>query len=154
MKKTQALEKVHTKALNHFSVNEFFDVLGELIKEYNIMPGNIYNMDEKGIQLGIGARVTAMVDRDQTTVYSVEDGNRELVTVIEAVCADGSALHPSVIFQGQRRNSEWGCNNPSNARYCFLYLTDDENSSHIWSQHFYLSEQLDRSGIRLSIDSE
>jgi hypothetical protein len=74
-------------------------------------------MDEKGIQLGIGAKITAMIDRDQKVVYSIEDGNRELVTVIECICADGSILHPSVIFQGLRQNSEWGRNNPCNARF-------------------------------------
>jgi hypothetical protein len=125
MKKTQGLEKARAKALNQFAVDEFFDTLKGLIDEYKILPGNIYNMDEKGIQLGIGAKVTAMIDRDQTTVYSIEDGNRELVTVIEAVCADGSILHPSVIFQGQRRNSEWGRNNPSNARYQFISFICD-----------------------------
>jgi hypothetical protein len=34
-------------------------------------------MDEKGIQLGIGARITAMIDQDQKAVYSIEDRNRE-----------------------------------------------------------------------------
>ena len=119
MKKTTGLEKARAKALNQFAVDEFFDMLIKLIQEYNITPGNIYNMDEKGIQLGIGARITAMIDRDQKAVYSIEDGNRELVTVIECICADGSTIHPSVIFQGQRRNSEWGRNNPCNARYHF-----------------------------------
>lgn len=94
--------------MNQSAVGEFFDMLTEVIEEYKILPGNLYNMDEKGIQLGIGARITAMIDRDQKTVYSIEDGNRELITVIETICADGSVLHPSVIFQGQRRNSEWG----------------------------------------------
>jgi hypothetical protein len=116
MKKATGLEKARAKALNQFAVDEFFDMLTDVIQEYNITPGNIYNMDEKGIQLGIGARITAMIDRDQKAVYSIEDGNRELVTVIECICADGSAIHPSVIFQGQRRNSEWGRNNPCNAR--------------------------------------
>jgi len=117
MKKTTGLEKARAKALNQFAVDGFFDMLTDVIEEYNILPGNIYNMDEKGIQLGIGARITAMIDSDQKVAYSIEDGNRELVTVIEAICADGSVLHPSVIFQGQRRNSEWGRNNPCNARF-------------------------------------
>jgi helix-turn-helix, Psq domain len=117
MKKTTRLEKARAKALNQFAVNEFFDMLTEVIKEYNILPKNLYNMDEKGIQLGIGARITAMIDRDQKMVYSIEDENRELVTVIETIYADGSVLHPSVIFQGQRWNSEWGWNNPCNARF-------------------------------------
>jgi hypothetical protein len=116
MKKTVGLEKARAKALNQHAVNGFFDMLTDVVGEFNILPENLYNMDEKGIQLGIGARITAMIDRDQKTVYSIEDGNRELVTVIEAICADGSILHPSVIFQGVRRNSEWGRNNPCNAR--------------------------------------
>jgi hypothetical protein len=117
MKMTTGLEKARAKALNQFAINEFFDMLTNVMEEFNILPENIYNMDEKGIQLGIGAKITAMIDRNQQTAYSIEDGNRELVTVIETICADGSVLHPSVIFQGQRRNSEWGRNNPCNARY-------------------------------------
>ena len=54
-----------TKALNQFVVNEFFDMLTEVIEEYNILPGNLYNMDKKCIQLGIGARITAMIDQDK-----------------------------------------------------------------------------------------
>ena len=117
MKKTTGLEKARMKALNQFAVDEFFSMLADVMKEFHILPGNIYNMDEKGIQLGIGARVSAMIDRDQQSVYSIEDGNRELVTVIETICADGSVLHPSVIFQAQRRNAAWGRNNPCNARF-------------------------------------
>lgn len=92
----------------------------EVIKEYNILPENLYNMDEMGLQLGIGAKTTAMIDRDQKIAYSLEDGNRELVTVIETICADGSIFHSSVIFQGVRWNSEWGRDNPCNARFMLL----------------------------------
>jgi hypothetical protein len=117
IKKTQGLETARAKALNQFTVDDFFNMLNELIKEYNIVPENLYNMDKKGVQLGIGAKVAVMVDSDQKTAYSIEDGNRELVTVIEAICADGSTVHPAIIFQAKRRNAEWGRNNPSNARY-------------------------------------
>jgi len=65
MKKTIGLEKAHVKALNQFAVNEFFNMLTNIIEEYEITPKNIYNMDKKGIQLGIGARITIMIDRDQ-----------------------------------------------------------------------------------------
>jgi hypothetical protein len=102
VKMTVALEKACAKALNKSAVKGFYDMLENIIETYNILPGNIYNMDEKGIQLGIGARVAALVDHDQKLVYSIEDGNRELVTVIEAVGADGSTIHPSMIFQGVR----------------------------------------------------
>ena len=116
VKWTSMLERCRAASLNPALVNEFYDLLEDTIAKYNIPPENIYNMDEKGIQLGIGQKVKAFVDRDQKDVYSIEDGNRELVTVIEMVSADGSCLQPSVIFQGKCRDLEWGRNNPCNAR--------------------------------------
>jgi hypothetical protein len=123
VKWSSTLEKCRAASLNPTLVNEFYNILEDTIKGYNIPVENIYNMDEKGIQLGIGQKVKAFVDRDQTDVYSVEDGNRELVTIIETVCADGSSLHPSVIYQGKRRDLEWGRNNPCNAR-CMIFILD------------------------------
>jgi hypothetical protein len=116
VKWSSTLEKCRAASLNPTLVNEFYNLLEETINTYNIPAENIYNMDEKGIQLGIGQKVKAFVDRDQKDVYSIQDGNRELVTVIETVSADGSCLQPSVIFQGKRRDLEWGRNNPCNAR--------------------------------------
>jgi hypothetical protein len=77
---------------------------------------NKYNTDEKGVQPGVSQRVKAFADRDQKDVYSLEDGNRELITIIETVCADGTALRPTVIFQGKKGDLQWGENNPCNAR--------------------------------------
>lgn len=73
-------------------------------------------MDEKGIQLGVGGKTHALVDRDQKVVQNIESGNRELVTIIECVCADGTAIHPSIVFQGLRRDMRWGDDNPCDAR--------------------------------------
>jgi hypothetical protein len=116
VKWTSTLEKCRATNVNPTLVGEFYDILEEVIHKYNIPPENLYNMDEKGIQLGIGSKVAAFVDRDQRNLYSVEDGNRELVTIIETVSADGFALKPSVIYEGVRRDLEWGRNNPCGAR--------------------------------------
>lgn len=58
-------------------------------------------MDEKGIQMGIGKHVAAIVDHNQKDTYQVESGNQQLITIIETVSADGEVLHPSVIYQGK-----------------------------------------------------
>lgn len=116
MKWTSNLEKCRAQALNPTAVSEFYDILEELVDEYKITEENIYNMDEKGIQLGMGKRVRAFVDRDQKSVTQVEDGDRELVTMIECVCADGTAIRPGAVFKGARRNLEWGRENPCDAR--------------------------------------
>jgi helix-turn-helix, Psq domain len=124
VKVTSGLEKCHVKALNKTAVEGYFDILEEVVHEYHIKPENQWNMDEKGVQLGIRAKVAAIIDHDQATVYSVEDGNHELVTIIEAVCADGKALSPLVIFQGTQCNPEWGQpeNNLDLARYVMVMV--------------------------------
>ncbi|KIJ66195.1 hypothetical protein HYDPIDRAFT_46350, partial [Hydnomerulius pinastri MD-312] len=116
---TTSLEACHAQQLNPTLVKEFFKLLSSVIKDYNILPENIYNMDEKGVQLGVGKRTYVLVDRDQKTVHQIEEGSRELVTIIECVCADGTALAPAVIYKAKRRNLEWGRDNPSNAYISF-----------------------------------
>ena len=117
---TSGLEKCRAGALNPATVVDFYEMLGDIMKEYNIPEENIYNMDEKGVQLGVGGRVLALVDQDQKSVKHVEDGNRELVTIIECVAADGSSIWLSVVFKGVRWNLEWGQGNPCDARYEIL----------------------------------
>ena len=61
-------------------------------------------MDKKGDQLGIGGHVHALVDQDQKLVNQVEDGDCELVTIIECVCADGTAVLPSSRVHAETSN--------------------------------------------------
>jgi hypothetical protein len=63
VKVTSNLEKCCAKALNKTAVEGYFDILEEVVHEYHIKPENEWNMDEKGVQLGIGAKVAAIIDR-------------------------------------------------------------------------------------------
>jgi hypothetical protein len=71
-KKTAPLEKARAKALNKTAVQEFYQVFGELIEKYGLTPGDIYNMDKKGFQLGIGQKAPVVVDRNHKTAYVLE----------------------------------------------------------------------------------
>jgi len=113
---TAQLERCRAIALNETVVTHHFNLLEEVVNKYEIKPQNMYNMDEKGVQLGVARREAVLVDRDQKDVYAIQNGNRELITIIECICADGIALRPTVIFQGQRRDHRWGQNNPAKAR--------------------------------------
>jgi len=53
-----SLEKCQAKALNQTAVDGFYDVLEAVVEEFHIKQENMWNMDEKGVQLGIGAKVT------------------------------------------------------------------------------------------------
>jgi hypothetical protein len=111
------LEAPRAQALNPTNTLAFFAMLRDLIETYNIPWHLIYNMDEKGVMFGKGKTKTyVLVDRNIKSVSNIEDGNRENVTIIECVCADGSALHPSVIFKGKKRDHEWSRINPCRAR--------------------------------------
>ncbi|KAG8978572.1 hypothetical protein FRB93_010964 [Tulasnella sp. JGI-2019a] len=89
------------KALNRSNIGGFFDLLEGIQAQYNIPPENIFNMDEKGVQLGIGnGHQRVLIDRDQKDVNALTNGNKEMVTVLETVCADGSAdIPPYYIYQ-------------------------------------------------------
>lgn len=80
-------------------------------------------MDEKGVQMGIGKKVRALVDRTQKSVYSKDDGNKELTTLIECVCTDGTFIAPLAIFKGKQINAAWGKNNHIKAGYVNLRFT-------------------------------
>ncbi|KAF5378694.1 hypothetical protein D9757_010747 [Collybiopsis confluens] len=114
---SSSLEECRARALNPKAVDIFFNLLEEIVHEKDIPPKNIYNADEKGIQLGVGEQTKVLVDCNQKSVQSVEHGNRELVTVMETVCTNGTVLPPSVIFRGKRQDLEWGRVNPSQARF-------------------------------------
>jgi Tc5 transposase DNA-binding domain len=118
---TQSLEACRAKQLNPMVVDEYFKELSSIITEFNIHCDNIYNMDEKGVQLGVGKRIAAIADRSLATVNKVEEGNREMVTIIKTTCADGTSLKPSAIFQGTKMNLEWSRNNPGKFRYTSLF---------------------------------
>ncbi|KAJ3740688.1 hypothetical protein EV360DRAFT_16766, partial [Lentinula raphanica] len=62
------LEEARARSLTPAAVNGFYDLLQETVTEFNIPPENIYNMDEKGIQMGVGDRTAVLVDRNQKTV--------------------------------------------------------------------------------------
>ncbi|KAJ7216085.1 hypothetical protein GGX14DRAFT_310797, partial [Mycena pura] len=62
------LEACRAQSLTRPVVHDYFTLLAETIERYDIKPKNIWNMDEKGIQLGIADKTRVLVDRDQKVV--------------------------------------------------------------------------------------
>ena len=79
----------------------YFQLLHLKIEEREVLPENTYNMDEKGFMIGVLGRSKRVFDkvlyRERRFKQPTHDGNREWVTVVAAICADGSTLPPSVI---------------------------------------------------------
>ena len=108
--RTSALDPKRAKSFNYPVVKDYFEKLGEVIREYDIPIENIYNMDEKGCQLGGGrkqGRRKYLFGKNSRLRYWTKDANLELVTIVECVCADGAALKPYIIFKGKRIQKDW-----------------------------------------------
>jgi hypothetical protein len=79
--------------------------LKQAITKYDLEPSDIYNWDEKGFLIGRTNRVKRIMTRKEYNsdrVYNVkQDSNREFVSLLACVCADGTAVPPALIYQGK-----------------------------------------------------
>lgn len=99
-------------------LKQAFDVLGSMIKTFQILLRNIYNMDEKGLQMGKSARVKVICMRGRRSPPLMNDGNKELITVVETVSADGTALPPMIILKCKTHQAQW-----------HSYLTEEDKNT-------------------------
>lgn len=102
-RKAAGLDPKRAQAFNVTNVHDHFLKLDTMFKKLNIKWKNMYNMDEKGLQVGGGRKCTGVkyiFGRRDQAMYKIRSDNLELVTVIECVAADGGALKPTFIFKG------------------------------------------------------
>ncbi|KIJ31881.1 hypothetical protein M422DRAFT_128556, partial [Sphaerobolus stellatus SS14] len=99
--KPRPLDPKQARAFNPITVNVYFDLLLKTITDYDIPVENIYNTDEKGVQLG-GGKKSSSTQRIFTTgsknCYVLKGDSLLLCTIIEAVCADGIICPPGIIM--------------------------------------------------------
>ncbi|KAF8598087.1 hypothetical protein BDV93DRAFT_396515, partial [Ceratobasidium sp. AG-I] len=90
-------------AFNKPTVDRHFKLFESVMRELEVPPENVYNMDEKGVQLGGGRKRNGrkfISGRAQRTTLKLRDPNLELATVVECISADGQALPPGFILTG------------------------------------------------------
>lgn len=90
------------RADNPAWIEPFYDRLEEKIEKYDIQPHNTYNMDEKGFLPGILTMMERIFTKELWENGFLKgagtDGNREWITVLAAICADGSWVPPALIY--------------------------------------------------------
>lgn len=104
------LDPKRAQAFNFTAVTEHFKLLSDTLSRLDIPWENVYNMDEKGLQLGggrKGRREKYFFARSQRIPVKLQAGNLQLVTVVESVCADGSSAPPGFVFSGSSFSPEW-----------------------------------------------
>jgi hypothetical protein len=80
----------------------YFDLLSNKIAQYEVQPSNIYNMDEEGFLIGFLTKAKRIYSRAAAKsgrlLSNVQDGNREWITILAAIYADGTSIAPSLIY--------------------------------------------------------
>jgi hypothetical protein len=117
------LEKTRASALNPENVRHHFDLLSKTIQSYGIHPRNIYNCDETGCPLNVPLRQKVVVSATSGQGRAVSSASKEHITVLEFICADGTALQPVVIFPGKAFLQRWKQVNPLNAKWVTFWAT-------------------------------
>ncbi|KAF8685424.1 DDE superfamily endonuclease [Rhizoctonia solani] len=111
------LDPKRASGFNCPTVETYFKMIIELMEDYNIPIEHIYNMDEKGLQIG-GGRATSRRKHIfgflQKAQYKLKHDCLELMTIIECICADGYAMKPTFVHQPGDvgfwwENKEIGC---------------------------------------------
>lgn len=78
--------------------------MNEKIEKYNIEHMNIYNFDEKGFMVGIGQstkRIAPIETLKAKMITATQDGSCEFISLLAGICADETALPPTLIYQGE-----------------------------------------------------
>ena len=89
-------------------VRAWFALVRNTIAKYGIQEVDIYNFDETGFLMGMlsSAKVVTISER-RGRPRTKQPGNREWVSVIQGIGADGWSLPPFVVVKGQYHLLSW-----------------------------------------------
>jgi hypothetical protein len=88
-------------------LSKWFSNLERVIEEYNILPHNIYNMDESGFSIGEIEASKCIINAHIRQKFQAKWGRQEWVTSIECICADGIAISLLIIFKAKSLSRAW-----------------------------------------------
>jgi len=88
--------------------DDWFNLLHSKIEEHKIERRLSYNMDEKGFMMGVEQRSKRWFSK-QVFLHggiqkALQDGNRDWITTLCTICADGTTLPPALIYEAMNDN--------------------------------------------------
>ncbi|KAF5377981.1 hypothetical protein D9615_006719 [Tricholomella constricta] len=97
----------------------------------------VYGADETGVQKGIGVKERVFGPAGAKVQHQQRSGDRENITVLPTICADGTYLAPVTIYKGDGFQVKWCQENPLNSSlgYSKKGYTDGEIGV-AWIQNF------------------
>jgi hypothetical protein len=114
---SKALDRQRAQGLNPEAVKDWFELVKEHIADPDILPENVYGMDESGFVTSDTGRHKVFGRRGAKMQHKQGGADRETTTAIITICADGTVLNPTLIFKGKNFQKKWGENNRAHASY-------------------------------------
>ena len=112
---SKPLDTQRAQGMNPEAKKQWFELVEKFVVQLGIKKENIYGMDEtacpptdSGTERVVGARGTK-------TQHRQGGASCKNVTAIVTICADGTTLHPTVIFKGRNFMRKWADDNVSHA---------------------------------------
>ena len=114
---SSSLDNSRARGVNPITNAEYFEILRKVRETYNIPDELVYGADETGIQTGIGTTERVVGPAGSKIQHQQRNGNRENITILPTICADGTSVPPTVIYKGEAFQTKWLQENPLDARY-------------------------------------
>ncbi|KDQ16887.1 hypothetical protein BOTBODRAFT_172508 [Botryobasidium botryosum FD-172 SS1] len=100
--------------VNPHTNDAWFGLLEETIEQHDIVEETTYGLDEFGCDGATGQQKQEIGKVKGTPQYQQVGGSCENITVIVAICGDGTPTPPVVIFKGSAYQVSWKQDNPAN----------------------------------------
>ncbi|KIO21317.1 hypothetical protein M407DRAFT_63378, partial [Tulasnella calospora MUT 4182] len=138
-KKVQALDPSGARNFNRKGVAQHFERWREAYQDYDIPPENMWNMDEKAIQLGGGCQGSNwkfFFDAAQGQLYKVKSNDLKMVTIIECISAAGVAMELTFISPSGDLGDWWEVEGVGVIGVSENGWTDNRHGENWFEKHF------------------
>jgi hypothetical protein len=102
MRTSQALEVARARGMCELNVRSFYNNLEALYATNKYSPDRIWNCDESGAQAGKNGGGVIIARTGARRVHSIVPDQREWLSVLVCINADGSSIPSFYIFKGKR----------------------------------------------------
>jgi hypothetical protein len=110
---SKPLDTQRAGAMNPEAKKKWFELVEEFVVKLGIAPGNLYAMDETGCPPSDQGTERVVSSRGTKMQHKQGGADRENVTALVTIYADGSVLKATIIFKGQNFMRKWGEDNVS-----------------------------------------
>jgi len=112
---SRPLDTARSRAVNENTNVIWFRLFYDEKTKYEVPDSLVYGADETGILPSGGTTQRVIGGTGKKVQHQQRSGDRENITVIPAICGDGSYTSPVIIFKGNAFHTKWAQENPLGA---------------------------------------